>query len=375
MFPLILILFLKKNLKIQFIFLTQNSILERWEGILIVIKEVVTKQDDYLFITSPVLVPGEADCDYNRGEKPLTAEEVRKLAYSFMDYRIIDKEHDYLTTKKAVATPVESYLTTEPTSWKSVDGQVREYPTGTWMLKSMVTDPTAKRKVLSGEYTGTSVTAISKSTADKLAMKESAGKLIKDIENPVGYTVSLVKEPCVGSAKFCKNKIVNIANGDKMAQKEDNNVLAALKEALGIENKTEEKLEYVTKEDFDNGIASIKEASKEAIVEAIKELQEEKKKKEEEEEETDEGNSSTNSNSNSNTDGGSSSEEEEEEEDDEKKKKIKESEKECKNKKNKEGKALKSHNNNPPAATKSAASTVYEIMGRDSTGSVLPKKQ
>lgn len=326
MFLLILILFLKKNLKIQFIFLTHNSILERWEGILIVIKEVVTKQDDYLFITSPVLVPGEADCDYNRGEKPLTAEEVRKLAYSFMDYRIIDKEHDYLTTKKAVATPVESYLTTEPTSWKSVDGQVREYPTGTWMLKSMVTDTTAKRKILAGEYTGTSVTAISKSTADKLAMKESAGKLIKDIENPVGYTVSLVKEPCVGSAKFCKNKIVNIANGDKMAQKEDNNVLAALKEALGLENKNE--VEYVTKEDFDKAIASIKEANKESIVAAVKELKEEKKKEEEEEEEETEGNSSTNNNSNSNNDGGSSSEEE-----DEKKRKSKNQKKNAKTKK------------------------------------------
>ena len=373
MFLLILILFLKKNIKNPiYFFLNTIPFLEEWEGILIVIKEVVTKQEDYLFITSPVLVPGEADCDYNRGEKPLTADEVRKIAYSFMDYRIIDKEHDYLTTNKAVATPVESYLTTEPTKWKSVDGQVREYPTGTWMLKSMVTDTTAKRKILAGEYTGTSVTAISKSTADKLAMKESAGKLIKDIENPVGYTVSLVKEPCVGSAKFCKNKIVNIANGDKMAQKEDNNVLAALKEALGLENKNE--VEYVTKEDFDKAIASIKEANKESIVAAVKELKEEKKKEEEEEEEETEGNSSTNNNSNSNNDGGSSSEEEEEEED-EKKKKIKESEKECKNKKNKEGKALKSHNNNPPAATKSAANTVYEIMGRDSTGSVLPKKQ
>ena len=56
---------------------------------------IVNKSDERVFVTAPVLVPGDRDCDFDNGELPLTAEKVRNIAYSFLEYGIIDKNHDY----------------------------------------------------------------------------------------------------------------------------------------------------------------------------------------------------------------------------------------------------------------------------------------
>lgn len=37
-----------------------------------------------IILTMPVLIPGEKDCDYNRGEEPLSAAEIEGLAHSFI---------------------------------------------------------------------------------------------------------------------------------------------------------------------------------------------------------------------------------------------------------------------------------------------------
>ena len=355
---------------------------------------VTKKEENYLLVTAPVLVPNEPDCDFMRGEEPLTEEQIRRIAHSYMDYRIIEKNHDYLQTHEEVGVPVESYITSDPTSLKGVDGHVRNYPPGTWMLTMKITDKKSIQKVLNGEYTGVSVTALPLDVAEEISTKESANYLIKDLKNPVGFAVSLVREPCVRSAKFCKQKLENKKNGESMTKNEDAGIVSAIKSALGLDESTPSNdKEYVTKEDFDKSMNSLRQEISEGFSIAVKEL---KKEKEEEEEETKSTTTSNNSNSNSSS----------EEEDEEKRKaaekeaeikkredKIKEAEKAiaeekkkleelkgtCKanpeeEEKKKEGKGLPTHNKTQ-AATKSASNIVYAMMGRDSTGSVLPKEK
>lgn len=356
---------------------------------------VVTKKEEkYLLVTAPVLVPNEPDCDFMRGEEPLSEEQIRRIAHSYMDYRIIEKNHDYLQTHEEVGVPVESYITSDPTSLKGVDGHVRSYPPGTWMLTMKITDQKSIQKVLNGEYTGVSVTALPLDVAEEISTKESANYLIKDLKNPVGFAVSLVREPCVRSAKFCKQKLENTKNGESMTKNEDTGIVSAIKSALGLDESTPSNdKEYVTKEDFDKSMNSLRQEISEGFIIAVKEL---KKEKEEEEEETKSTTTSNNSNSNNSS----------EEEDEEKRKaaekeaeikkredKIKEAEKAiaeekkkleelkgtCKanpeeEEKKKEGKGLPTHNKTQ-AATKSVSNIVYAMMGRDSTGSVLPKEK
>ena len=107
---------------------------------------VTKKEENYLLVTAPVLVPNEPDCDFMRGEEPLTEEQIRRIAHSYMDYRIIEKNHDYLQTHEEVGVPVESYITSDPTSLKGVDGHVRNYPPGTWMLTMKITDKKSIQK-------------------------------------------------------------------------------------------------------------------------------------------------------------------------------------------------------------------------------------
>ena len=357
---------------------------------------VTKKEENYLLVTAPVLVPNEPDCDFMRGEEPLTEEQIRRIAHSYMDYRIIEKNHDYLQTHEEVGVPVESYITSDPTSLKGVDGHVRNYPPGTWMLTMKITDKKSIQKVLNGEYTGVSVTALPLDVAEEISTKESANYLIKDLKNPVGFAVSLVREPCVRSAKFCKQKLENKKNGESMTKNEEGGIVSSVKSLLGLDESTPSNdKEYVTKEDFDKSMNSLREEISEGLSIAVKEL---KKEKEEEEEEGETKSTTTSNNSNSN----SSSEEEDEEkrkaaekeaeikkrEDKikeaekaiaEEKKKLEELKGTCKanpeeEEKKKEGKGLPTHNKTQ-AATKSASNIVYAMMGRDSTGSVLPKEK
>ena len=310
---------------------------------------VTKKEENYLLVTAPVLVPNEPDCDFMRGEEPLTEEQIRRIAHSYMDYRIIEKNHDYLQTHEEVGVPVESYITSDPTSLKGVDGHVRNYPPGTWMLTMKITDKKSIQKVLNGEYTGVSVTALPLDVAEEISTKESANYLIKDLKNPVGFAVSLVREPCVRSAKFCKQKLENNKNGESMTKNEDAGIVSAIKSALGLDESTPSNdKEYVTKEDFDKSMNSLRQEISEGFIIAVKELKKEK-------------------------------EEEAEKAIAEEKKKLEELKGTCKanpeeEEKKKEGKGLSIHNKTQ-AATKSASNIVYAMMGRDSTGSVLPKEK
>lgn len=212
--------------------------------------QITTKKDEYITVTAPVLVPGEPDCDFQRGETPLTREQIKEIAHSYMDYRIIDKEHDYFQTKKEVGTPVESYITTKNETVEGLDGQTRTYPPGTWFITVKITDNKTMEKVLNGEYTGVSVTAVPRKRAEKISTKESQGELIKDLDDPVGYTVSLVSVPCVKSARFCKADKKD--DGEYMTNNEDQGIVQAIKEALGMEHEQSTKSETETMNENEN---------------------------------------------------------------------------------------------------------------------------
>ena len=170
------------------------------------IRTICTK-DDNITITAPVLIPYENDCDYCRGEKPLTTEKIKNIAKSFKEYAIIDRNHTYFFNGKSVGTPLQSWITDKPMTLKGVDGEVREYPIGTWMLKTLITDPISKKEATSGLLTGYSASVVPRKEAEtfKQAIDGSFKSRvnISDIEDPVCYTVSLVKDPCQYSAKFC----------------------------------------------------------------------------------------------------------------------------------------------------------------------------
>jgi hypothetical protein len=179
----------------------------------------VEKDNVEQIVTAPVLTPGKPDCDHCRGEKILTTDEVKKMAHVYMaTHRIVDKMHDYAFTEQNVGDVVESYLTDEPKVMKNIRSDDVELPTGTWMASVKVTDPDTWAKVEDGTYNGFSGTFIPEDLSNKLtaAAKEgvligttSADKsrtLIADLDRPVGFTISLVPEPCVKDAVFCSIK-------------------------------------------------------------------------------------------------------------------------------------------------------------------------
>jgi hypothetical protein len=171
------------------------------------------KNDEEQLITAPVLIPNYKDCDACRGEKELTTEEIKQISQEFMaKHQIVDKQHDYFETGQDVGNVVESWQLREPMTLKNVQGEEKEYPTGTWMATLHVTDNDTWDNVKKGVYTGFSLTALSKDIADKLATEKTIKSmnkervLIKDLENPVGYTISIVESPCVYDATFCSVK-------------------------------------------------------------------------------------------------------------------------------------------------------------------------
>ena len=189
--------------------------------------EVVTKSRDSLLITAPVLVPGERDCEFIYGEEPLTEGQIRQIAHEYLaNYSLVDKNHEFFETREVIGVPVESYITNEPISLKGLDGTVNEM-----------------EKALNGEYTGYSITTVSKKFADK-QIQLPRRVLMKDIKDPVGFTISLVRKPCVRGAKFCSMK-EDIENGDVVSENIDEKLEEETKGFVqsikGIFNKEDDK--------------------------------------------------------------------------------------------------------------------------------------
>jgi hypothetical protein len=240
------------------------------------------KAKDHVLFTGTALIPGEPDCDFEDGEEILTAEKVARIAHKFMNYRIIDKEHDFLVTKKNMGDPVESYLLDEPKVMKNIHGEEREYPAGTWVVKSKITDPEMMEAALKGEI-AYSVSVLSEDDADKITASMKGRVLIKDINNPVGFTVSLTRTPCVDNS--CSVKSANKAG--RPISKENKSILEKARDLIDSlintespgtnnggdnmteKNKNDEKKEYVEKSDVED---IVKKAVKEAIKDEKEEL-------------------------------------------------------------------------------------------------------
>ena len=136
----------------------------------------------------------------------MTEGQIRHIAHEYLaNYSLVDKNHEFFETREVIGVPVESYITKEPISLKGLDGTVNEYPKGTWIATTRITDEEEMEKALNGEYTGYSITTVSKKFADK-QIQLPRRVLMKDIKDPVGFTISLVRKPCVRGAKFCSMK-------------------------------------------------------------------------------------------------------------------------------------------------------------------------
>lgn len=261
--------------------------------------------DGSITLTAPVMIPGAKDCDYQHGEIPLTTEQIQAFAESYEQYQFIDHEHGLTRNGQKIGVPVNSFLLTEDTTMNTLDGS-KTYPQGTWMMTSHLTDEAAIKNALSGGYTGYSVSVFSRSRADQylealktdkttplpMACKtiNSGGTaLIKDINDPVVLSVSLVKSPCLHDSKFCeldgdimtdevqsfKSKILKAMDLTEIAEVE-----ALKSEVVSLESKIDEM-----QKDFTEALKSMQEEFNKTLTDALTSVSAEKSEEETEEEE------------------------------------------------------------------------------------------
>ena len=328
-------------------------------------EQMVLKSENSLILTAPVMIPNFHDCDFDRGETPLSVDQISDFRRRFDDYGFVDRHHSIrgpnVTKDHLVGSVLKSFQLEKETSFEWVDGSIHSYPPGTWMLTSKITDPSAIKQVQNGEITGYSASVFNEKVANQIrnSLKSSEGDLIKDVKDPTVAVVSLVRKPCVSDARFCKcNK------GDKMSEENAKSKLDSIAKILGLE-----KQEYASKSDVD-GLKEELESYKEEIAEtvdkaiksalteiSIKEKKDEKEPKKDEKEDSEE-----------------TGETEETEETEETKGSDEEKEEKKKEKPKGSAKGQKIHNNgNDKKAVKSDSAIVYDIMGRTYDG--RPKKE
>jgi len=170
---------------------------------------IIFKNDAQRIAFAAVLVPGEPDLDYNKGEKILTEEEVERVANQWLaDYSNIDLLHSL----NNVAVPVQSYTTYSERTVKVGDDDLI-LPKGTWILGSRIGDDAVWEKVQKGELTGYSIMGIKKAALKNLLGALKSGEadfnaslkktLLKDLGDEwIAPFVSLVDSPCVPKSKF-----------------------------------------------------------------------------------------------------------------------------------------------------------------------------
>lgn len=220
---------------------------------------IIEETRDYIIVTLPIFIPDARDCEYDQGEKPLTAEQIQRFAEEYLDWKIVDLEHEFLYNGQVIGTLVESHIATRPQIVKFIDGTPREYPIGTWFVTLKITDQDVIQGIKDGHYTGGSATTIERKDAEKLrgllnshvpASTKSRIKRIKisDIKDPVLITISIVHSPCVPLAKFCslKNnnkKVVNMTrNMEEQLEEETKGFINRLGEIFGITNKKRKEI-------------------------------------------------------------------------------------------------------------------------------------
>ena len=325
-------------------------------------RKVEKEEEGSIIVTAPVLTPGKPDCDYQNGETPLTTEQVESIAKSFEQYGVIDEQHLYFDNERIVGEVLESYLLKSLQHYESTGGEELELPEGTWMMTSRVTCPHVIQKIKKGDYTGYSVTVLESEDADKIKVEKSR-TLIKDFDKPVAFTVSIVTEPCVSDAKFCriegdksmKEKIMNKFSqvldlmGENMKKEPERELVSEKGEApVEDEAKTDKP---ITQEDFDKFkeevqgliLDLLKPEEESNISEGLPDKEEKAEKPEEEPKEP-----------------------EKEEPKPEEKPEPKEEEEEEEEKPAKKSKQLKDKGETEPSIK--STPTIYEALGRDTLG-------
>ena len=174
--------------------------------------------DGSILLTAPVLIPGARDCDYAKGEIPLTEEQVKAFKESYDDYGFVDHEHGLTKDGRKIGEPHTSIILDHDTTFTLYDGTEKTYPLGTWLLTTHLTDDEAISEAMKGYYTGYSPSILPKASADKYLAALKAGKecacknmvnssgnaLIKDVPDGVVLSVSLTRQPCLHESKFCE---------------------------------------------------------------------------------------------------------------------------------------------------------------------------
>ena len=332
------------------------------------------------------MVPGAKDCDYTRGEPPLTAKQIRDFKESYEDYRFVDSEHEITRTGKTRGEKYDSYLLSDDTELELYDGTSQTYPRGTWMMTSHVTDQEAIQTALNGGYTGYSPAVRSHETADKFkqlindhayedaeALKsQSQSGLIRDIPNPVVLSVTLTKKPCLHASKYCKLKK---DTGEMMSEettKIKTKVLAALgmSEEADVEALKSEVADIHTaidtmKTENAEALKSMKEEITTAFTEALKEAFADKAQKEDEDDDEVDGNTSNEGEGEaSTTEEDDNKADENNKEDDDDKKAADKSIVDTHGK----SKAKPNHNANTDGSDKSEILDTYAFLGRNPDG-------
>ena len=177
-----------------------------------------TLDDGTILLTAPVLIPGAKDCDYAKGEIPLTEAQVKAFKESYDKYGFVDHEHGLTRDGRKIGEPHQSILLDHDTTFTLYDGTDKTYPVGTWLLTTHLTDDEAISEAMKGYYTGYSPSILPRKNADKYLAALKAGKecackntinssgnaLIKDVEDGVVLSVSLTRQPCLHESKFCE---------------------------------------------------------------------------------------------------------------------------------------------------------------------------
>ena len=333
------------------------------------------------------MIPNTQDCDYHRGEKIFTREEIRAFKEIYDKAGFIDSYHSVRDVNSAnkdflVGRALKSFLLDSDTTIQLVDGTVKTYPRGTWMLTSEVTNPDTIQQVQKGIITGYSPSIFNSHEAEQIrsALKSmSAGGLIKNISNPEPVLVSLVRKPCQHQSKFCKTN--NYLEGEKsMPENDAQSTLDKVKEILGVKTSPNEP-EYALKEDIDaikEGFEAALKSEKEELATFIsKTIDEQLEKrlsnpvlKEDANKKEDEGDDDSNNkeeppanNNDDGDDGGEGDNNSNNKEADDKKSALK----------GKDSKGLPQHDGGQKPALKSEKAIIMEKMGRDINGRPLQK--
>ena len=253
---------------------------------------IKTLDDGTVLLTAPVLIPYAKDCDYENGETPLNPTQIQAFKESYDKYGFVDHEHGLTKDGRKIGTPHKSIILDHDTTFTTFDGTLTEYPSGTWLLTTHITDDEAISEAMKGYYTGYSPSILPRASADKYLEALKSGKgdecacknqissmgnsLIKDVPDPVVLSVSLTKQPCLHESKFCelsdnmeeelslKSKILNA-----MGMSEEAEVIALKSEVSTLR----EEIEGM-KASFEEALKSMQDEFKQTLTEALTPVEE-----------------------------------------------------------------------------------------------------